>query len=321
MAGAEIKSALVAKQRILTENETETTFTTWHQSIMFHIVVDSKFSRFTDTVDLGKWKSSSVPNRGYVDDQSDGDNAVAADIRMTASQKAAILRVLLGSIATFAPVISSKFITETATSLDDVFERLRGHYGIRVTGSRVLELAQLSLKSNESYEALWERLSAFIEDNLLKKSSGIKHLGIKMENDEILSPTLQNVTVVLWLRAIKSDLPLMIKQRFATQLRDNTLYSLRDDISESLPSVLAEMQDREFTVSLARGFQQKRNNNKPSNLKPSRFQSQFSSRSSNRQQKMCCLCQAAGRPGADTHFLSDCRHLPPGDKLYISKSS
>jgi hypothetical protein len=181
-----------------------------------------------------------------------------------------------------------------------------------------LELAQLNLKPNESHETLWERLSAFIEDNLLKKSSGIKHLGAKIEHDEVLSATLQNVTVVLWLRAINSDLPLMIKQRFATQLRNTTLYSLRDDISESLPSVLAEMQEREFTVSLARGFQQKRSGNKSSS-RSSRFQSQFSSRSSPQRQKSCCLCEAAGRPGANNHFLSECRHLPSDDKRYISR--
>ena len=307
----EIKSALVAKQRILGENENETSFTTWQQSIMFNLVVDNKFSRFTDAADLGIWGPSTAQHRGY---QNDSD-PVPENLRMTAAQKAAILKVLLGCISTFAPVISNKFITEQSTSLDSIFDRLRGHYGIRVTGGRILDLAQLSLKPNESYECLWERLSNFVEDNLLKRSSGIKHLNTRVTVDEDISISLLNVTVVLWLRAINPDLPMMVKQRFATQLRDNTLYSLREDISESLQAILTEMQDREYTVNLARGYQKRSNSRfKP---KSDSFRSQFS-KAKQKRSKLCCLCDAAGRRGADTHFLSECTFLPAEDKRYIS---
>ena len=261
---AEIKSALVAKQRILTEHETESTFATWQQGMMFQLVIDSKFSRFTSTTDLGTWKTSDVPHRGYTDDATTGTNAHPESVRMTALQKAAMLQVLLGSVATFAPVISHKYITQQATCFDDIWNRLRIHYGFRVTGGRILELAQFSLNSNESHECLWERLSAFIDDNMLKKSGGIKHLGAKVEVDETQSATLQNVTVVLWLKAIHADLPLMIKRRFATELKSNTLYSIREEISDALPSVLAEMQEREFNVSFAREYRGGRSGKKSS---------------------------------------------------------
>jgi hypothetical protein len=227
----EIKSALIAKQRILTEHETESTYTTWQQSIMFQFVIDSKFSRYTDQADLGKWQDTSIPNRGYTNDATTGEGVLLAATQMTAVQKAQILQVLLGSIATFAPVISNKFITSQAKCFDDIWNRLRGHYGVRVTGGRILELAQFSLAPDESYETLWERMSMFVEDNLMKASSSIKHLNTTTTVDETLSPTLQNITVVLWLKAINADLPAMIKQRFATQLRTTTLFSLRDDIT------------------------------------------------------------------------------------------
>ena len=307
---AEIKSSLVAKQRVLTENENETTFTTWQQSIMFHIAIDSKFNRFTDPNDLGKWQAISVANRGFRNDATTGENVLPQDTRMTAVQKATILKVLLGSVASFAPVISNKFITEQAKSLDEIFERLRGHFGIRSTGSRILDLAQINLLPEESYETLWERISSFCEDNLLKSSSGIKHLGVKIETNEIPTPTLQNILVVLWLRAINQDLPMMIKQRFSTQLKHNTLYSLREDISDALPSILAEMNNREYTVNLAKNFKQKKYNSNKYQPKKNR---------PTKPTKYCCLCEASGRPGADTHYLSECRYLPPGEKAYWSK--
>ena len=306
----EIKSALIAKQRILTEHETESTFTTWQQSIMFQFVIDSKFSRYTDQTDLGKWQDTTVAHRGYTNDATTGDSVLPADTRMTALQKAQILQVLLGSIATFAPVISNKFITAQATCFDDIWNRLRGHYGFRVTGGRILELAQFSLAPDESYETLWERMSMFVEDNLMKTSSDIKHLNKATTVDETLSPTLQNITVVLWFKAINADLPAMIKQRFATQLRTTTLFSLRDDISDSLNSVLAEMQDREYTVNFTKGYGYNK-----SRKGPSKPYSQFSKQV----QKMCCLCDAAGRPEANTHFLSRCRFLPQKDKQYMSR--
>ena len=314
---AEIKSALVAKQRILTEHETESTFATWQQGMMFQLVIDSKFSRFTSTTDLGSWKATAVPHRGYTDDVTTGANAVSEAVRMTALQKEAMLQVLLGSVATFAPVISHKYITQQATCFDDIWNRLRSHYGFRVTGGRILELAQFSLNSNESHECLWERLSAFVDDNMLKKSGGIKHLGAKVEVDEVQSATLQNVTVVLWLKAIHADLPLMIKRRFATELKSNTLYSLREEISDALPSVLADMQEREFNVSFARDYRGGKSSKKFSTKSP--YNTKPTYRFPPPKKKLCCLCEASNRPNANTHFLSECPFLPQDDKRYMSK--
>ena len=47
------QSMLLPKQRILTESETPSTFTTWSESIIFHIVIDDKLARFNDPDDLG----------------------------------------------------------------------------------------------------------------------------------------------------------------------------------------------------------------------------------------------------------------------------
>ena len=300
-----MRSALVAKQRILTDNESETSFTSWQQSIMFNFVVDSKFSRFTDTTDLGTWKKSTVEHRGFTDDGTD----VGENVRMSKAQKCQVLTVLLGSIATFAPVISNKFITEQACSLADIFNRLRSHYGLRATGGRILELSQFALLPGESHNALWERMSAFIEDNLLRSSGGLTHCGEKVTTNEPLSATLQNVSVVLWLKTIHTDLPLLIKQKFATDLKQCTLFSLREDISDSLPSILAEMQDRDYAVNFAKSFQKK---------SAQKFEKQ-GRRFSGAKKKICCLCQSSGREGFDDHYLSECRFLPPADKKYFSR--
>ena len=51
---------------------------------------------------------------------SDVGSSVASERLQTARQKAAALKLKLGSIATYAPVISRKFITQEATSLNQI---------------------------------------------------------------------------------------------------------------------------------------------------------------------------------------------------------
>ena len=306
---ADSRSALVPKQRVLNEHETESSFTTWLQSMQFNIAVDGKFSRYLDKEDLGEWSPSSIPTRGFTNDAVEGENVLPKEVRMTAVQKEMILKILLGSISSFAPVVSNKFITEQATSLQEIFNRLRSHYGFRSTGGRILELAQFSLLPDESYESLWERLSAFVDDNLLKVAGEISHRGEMVISDEEPCPTLENVTVVLWLKAINPDLPMMIKQRFSTQLRNTTLFSLREEISEAIPSVLADLQDKEYTVSYTRNYKPGKTSQR---MKPQRKFQSFKN-------KNCCLCEAAKRPGSHTHFLSECIYLPAEDKRFMSK--
>ena len=58
----------------------------------------------------------------------------------------------------------------------------------------------------------------FIDDNLLKANGSIRHHGENVTNDEELTPTLENVIVITWLRLVHPDLPALIKQRYGTEL-------------------------------------------------------------------------------------------------------
>ena len=120
--------------------------------MIFHISLDVKTARFTDSDDLGNW--STQTNRGFTND----GGAVTEDIKMTAPAKAALLNIVLGSIASYCPVISWAFITQEATSLNAIWDRLRAFYGFRRTGSKITELMDIRLDPGESKEALWERL-------------------------------------------------------------------------------------------------------------------------------------------------------------------
>jgi len=117
---------------------------------------------------------------------------------------------------------------------------------------------EIKLELNESRESLWERFYSFIEDQLLVRNGDVSHEGVKVEANEEFTPTLQNVLVTCWLHAISPDLPSLVKQRFSTQLRANTIFSIREEISDAIPSLLAEADDRSCSISRTGTFQRGR---------------------------------------------------------------
>ena len=288
-------TSLVPKQRTLTETESPTSFEAWKESMIFHITLDNKSARFLS--DLKTWTTAA--NRGFTDDAAGFDE----DTKMNGAAKAALLNIILGSVSTYAPVISHRFVKQQSTSLESIWDRLRSHYGLRRTGASVLELMEFRLEPSESREALWEHLYSYMEDNLLLKDGGVKHEGVKPETDEQFTPTLLNVLVTCWLNILNPSLPSLVRQRFSTQLREATVYSIREEISDAIPTLIAEMEEREGIISRTGGFQRgKFTRNK----------------SYNSNKRSCCLCEEAGRPSTN-HFLSACPFLPPEDKRFWSK--
>ena len=286
--------SLLPKQRVLTSVESQSSYDNWKEAMCFHISIDGRSARFLS--DLKTWDNTDT--RGFHNDPT----TIPEETRMTAPAKKALLNIVLGSVASFAPVISPKYIKNIATSLDEIFDRLRSFYGFRKTGARITEFSDFKLESAESREALWERMYTFLEDNLLTTDGSVKHEGVQPTTNEEFSPTLLCVLVVNWLKTIHPSLPDIVRQKFPIQLRSNTIYSIRNEISDAIPSMLEEIEDKASINRLGRFTEHK----SAQKAKPKR-------------RKQCCLCEAAGRP-SDGHYLSFCPFLPQDDKRYISKT-
>lgn len=282
------------KPSVLQGEPTPTALEAWINNLIFNLTIDGNFEEFLE--EDFKWHPSSVPNRGLVSDEQ----GPAAN-RRTAKQKLAYLNLMLGSIASYAPVISQRFITEEAQSLSEIWDRLRTRFGCRKTGGLILELTSLSLEPEETYEALWERVLSFVEGNLLTVTDKIQHMGAEILRSEEMTPTLLNISIVLWLRIIHPNLPSVVKQKYATELRNKTLASIRDEISESLSSLLSEITGEEASISRSSRF---RYQNKTSKNLPGR-----------KTNKSCPICKNSRRPS--DHYLSDCPFLPESDRQYM----
>ena len=164
-------NTLIPKLRPLTPVESQASFDSWREGMIWQISLDPQSARFL--TDLKTWDNSE--HRGFKNDPAEFDK----DTKMTAIAKEMLLNIVLGSIASNATVISPKYIKKVATSLDEIWERLRSYYGFRKTGGRITEFFDFTLEANESREALYERMYTYLEDNLLTKDGSVEHEGSK----------------------------------------------------------------------------------------------------------------------------------------------
>ena len=294
------------KQWSLTRQETITSFEAWRQNLQYVLSLDINFASFL--VDGFTWqkKTPAVPLRGFVDDTED----VAEASRRTAAQKVTHLELMLGQIANYCPIISRNTIVKNCTSLSGIWQAIRQHFGFQSSGAHFLDFDKIKLEPGERPEDLFQRINSFVEDNLLRKDGGIRHSGENPEEDEDMSPSLENFIVLTWLRLIDKDLPALVKQRYGPDLRSSTLASLRPEISQALDTLLDEVHNNTDARVLRAAYSS-------SKYKPTTDRRTGTPRQSTG--PVCPLCKQAGRPRYQ-HFLSSCKYLPASDKAYMSKT-
>ena len=295
-------AARAPKQWQLSTSETLNSFKNWKENLCYTLSLDSAFKPFLE--DNITWKKSTdpAPARGFTDTA-----ATASSAAVSKEAKCATLNLMLGQIANYATVISRNQIIKNSTSLNDIWEKIRQHYGFHSTGSRFLDLSSIKLQAGERAEDLYQKLVSFFDDNLLTTDSKIVHHTSIVTNDEEITPTLENTIVLLWLERIHVSLPALVKQRYGAELRNKTLATIKPEISQALDSLLEELSAGEDSRILRTQSHDNRRRQRPSN--------------NSRSNKYCCLCRTANRPGFDNHYLSQCRFLPEVDRRRMTVSS
>ena len=107
-------------------------------------------------------------------------------------------------------------IVKNSTSLNDIWAKIREHYGFQSNVSRFLDIHSIELNVGERYEDLYQRIVSFFDDNLLTAGSITQH-GDEIYCDEEISPSLENLIVYMWLSKIHDGLPALIKQRYGSE--------------------------------------------------------------------------------------------------------
>ena len=82
---------------------------------------------------------------------------------------------------------------------------IRLHFGFQTSGPHFLDFADLKLEPDENNEYLFQRLVAFINGNMISVGGGISHHDGFPAVDEDLSPSLENMIMLHWLKLIYPD--------------------------------------------------------------------------------------------------------------------
>ena len=158
----------VSKPWSLTAKETLTSFENWKSNIIYNLRQDKDFSPFIRNSVTWTKKKTDPLRRGLGDTEE-----------KKAEDRAEDLEQMLGCIANWSQWVRRKTIVENSKCLEDVWQAIRLHYGFNTSGANFLDFADIKLEPDERGEDLYQRMAAFIDDNLLKRNSTLTHDGEK----------------------------------------------------------------------------------------------------------------------------------------------
>ena len=132
------------KQRALTKSEDLASFETWRQNLVYSLSLEPLFAPYIQHAARWEKRGRNNPTRGFRNDGHGADNP------LTAAQKVNNLELMLGQIASYAPIINRNYIVKNSTSLDSVWQAIRLHYGFQSTGAHFLDFATIKLEPDET---------------------------------------------------------------------------------------------------------------------------------------------------------------------------
>ena len=166
--------------------------------MQYSLSLDANFVPFFADDFTSLKKSSNAPNRGLEPDGND----VATTRRLTAFQKDLHLELMLGQIANF-------FFHQFRLANDKGSLWLSVYWCILPGFLRNQTRGRMPQRFISAFNVLHWRY-------LLVANGPITHHGANTISDEELTPTLENMVVLTWLKLIHTDLPNQHSQNSAT---------------------------------------------------------------------------------------------------------
>ena len=286
----------------LTETETFTSFTNWQSNLTYVLSQETNFIPF-----LGPdvtWSKASTANRGLAAVTTGG-------VTVSAQQRNAHLTQMLGLIAQWVPTFLTNDIVKSSTCMGDVWNFIRKYYGFQQSEVTFMRFSNITWEEGERPERLYQRVLAHLQDNLLQKGGKLKHDGVDITADEVISPTVERLAVLRWMELLHPQLPQLVARTFAYDLQRMTLKDIQPQIVDALEGFLSELKASE--VSSARVNFQRRSHAGFSQPRQSTRQTTYPRSSKpHKSTPFCRICRANGR--AHDHTLADCEHTTPYDK-------
>ena len=296
--------------------ENAETFERWQANILYGLHSEPSYADFIgDDVTWRRKRDHAF--RGLTADAADAEGHVAR----TAAQKNATLEVMIRMVCNYAPILNSKSILRNCTSLNFIWKKLRSHYQIEDSGANFLDFANITMGVNERPEDLYVRLDSFMENHLLKRGGKVQHDNEETAVDEVPTAMVDNLVVLTWLRLIHKDLPRFIKQKYATDLRTKTIFTIRPEISMSLDSLLDELKATQEVRSMRADITEKVEAMRVGNFKKEKSKYRDKGIKGKKDPPFpCTLCDQTNRTPTN-HYLSACPYMPEREKKRLLRAN
>lgn len=318
------------KVRTLTSSESLCSLESWKSTVVYGLRLNPEFKEYLAEGFVWGKKTRNNPSRDlediYIkrvitdpDDETKQKEVLVKD--RSKEERCDVVDLLLEQVSNYCPHVPRTDITKDCRSMKEVWITIRSFYNRQLTGASLNDVFNVRRELDESPQALYARIKQLYIDNFLT-TDGLIHLeNRQVEEDEEMSPTLQNTIVLHWLQVLNPNLRDLVTQRFITQLRDHTYAALLPEISRSVDALLEEVTNTSsvsrVTYPHNRAYQSKSfqkpsysaNNYKSSFQGNQPFQrSNYSNsyKSNQSSGKHCEFCKLTNKKMFHTHNIQDC---------------
>ena len=265
------------------------------------------------------------PNDHRVDqyNQQDRDR----DLTNLLQARNAQLSKFITLVTVLCPYTLTNNLDQLSTSFTWLITYLEQHYQVQKSGAHFLSISDIRFNPADSYENFYMELHGAVEDSLRKSGELLLFRNNEpLDEDEEMSPTLENMVVLMWLERIDPHLPKKVSAMFAHQMVGNTsLRDLQPTICARLTGLIQELDEAAVNraalhaadasePAVAAAFVSRGNN---------RFRGQRKNTSNNRSlNKFCRICFLLnkGSPNIYTsHNITSCNKLSDRDKQEMAR--
>ena len=247
-----------------------------------------------------EWTTDEENHRGFENDIEGEENA-----RLTAEQKSDLLESVLLKIGTYGPKSAFIDITHRSTSYKYIWNAIRKVCGFPVPGAQLIHYMAVKnsfdRSGKQSYNDHYWNMRDHKIASLMTKESKIKFNGKELEEDETITPSMENQVVADWLEAIGGlKLVKFIGQQYAKELETCSLYDLQETLGQQdVMQAIIEKMNTEETASLNRAQTFLSGRGRRGNS-----QSRF--RRKTPEKKICYFCKELKNGKEKTHDTRDC---------------
>ena len=236
---------IYAPNQLPAEGVTDTTFNIWKDALEIYLEIDERFHKFLNGGDYTTWEAAET--------YSDRIRALnTADTESNLSSIRKELRQFLCIIAKFVHQDYYQPIVRHSTSLEWIYKKIRQDYGIEQKGIHFLNILDIKYDptGNVTPIGLYNNYRSLLIGNLGKSGDHVQWKNSVLQEDEKLSPTMEDLILVNVLQLLHPKLPAYIKEAYCHKIGSNKrLMDFKSDILSKAKQYIEEIEENSPQIS------------------------------------------------------------------------